>query len=101
MTEEEAEGPFFSTQNGYITIGALVVSVLLCVCTWCCCVYGCITTALERLKSTQKINKQRSLAKERIRHANNEDDDTSMIDRSAVALKTKGKRRKNIVESSD
>ena len=39
------------------------------------------------------------LARERVRNANHDDDDTSMIDRSAVALKYKKRRRTNIIGS--
>ena len=102
VTEEETTNQsFFSSRSGYITLGSIGASLCLCCCTWCCCIYGFITTALERVKSNSKINKQQMLARERVRHANHDDDDTSMIDRSAVALKSKNRRRKNIIGSSD
>ena len=61
-TEESGESveteSFFKTQNGYITIGGIVAGALITVCTVCCCVYGFVTTGLERFKSTRKVNKQ-------------------------------------------
>ena len=100
-TEGTIPESFFNSRSGYITLGAIGASAVLCFCTWCCCIYGFITTGLERVKSTKKIKKQQMLARERVRHANHDDDDTSMIDRSAVALKSKNRRRKNIIGSSD